>query len=138
MEQEHKAAGDDRLFPLGQVQILNWLLLTAMAVAAWGLFSRRCAIGLLAGGVVANVSFVVLRRDLSRIFRGSLQVAKARYFFSYGIRFAVLAVILYGLIRHGGVHLFGLLVGLSTVVLSIVLVAAGEAKKLYFPMKEAA
>lgn len=125
-------------FPLGRVQLLNWLVLAAMVGGGWVYFSPAFAQSLAVGGVLANGSFIALQRSLQKIMAGPLSVAKLRFFVKYYARLTVLAVILYILVRYWRPDVAGLLVGLSTVVLSILVTAAGELKKIYFTAKEAA
>lgn len=128
---------EDFDFPLLTVQVLNWLLLLVMVVAGWAAVSAFFAKGVLVGGLLANGSFFILKRDLARIMAGPLQIAKVRFFIKYYVRLSVLAVILYFLVRYHAVHVIGMVIGLSTVVLSIGFTAAGLAKKYFLVAKEA-
>lgn len=128
---------EDFDFPLLTVQVLNWLLLLVMVVAGWAAVSAFFAKGVLVGGLLANGSFFILKRDLARIMAGPLQIAKVRFFIKYYVRLSVLAVILYFLVRYHAVHVIGMVIGLSTVVLSIGFTTAGLAKKYFLVAKEA-
>lgn len=128
---------DANEFPLINVQVLNWVLLGGMVLAGWISFSPFFAKGVLAGGVIANISFIFLKKDLARILAGPLQAAKIRFFLKYYARLMVLAVILYLLVRYRVVHVIGLVAGLSTVVLSIGVTTAGLVKRFFFTAKEA-
>lgn len=114
-------------FPLAKVQLFNWLLLAVLTGAAALAYSLKCAEGLLVGGLIANVSFLLLKNDLMKIFQGPVQAVKVRFFIKYYFRLSALAVLLYFLVRYGQLHVFGMLAGLSTVVLSICLVGLGLA-----------
>ena len=109
---------------------LNWLLLAGMAAADF-------AKGLLVGGLLANISFVLLKRDISRVMAGPLNSAKGRFLIKYYIRLTVLALILFFLVKYSSINLVGLMVGLSTVVISIGIMAVGAAKKVALTAKEA-
>ncbi len=109
---------------------LNWLMLLAMTAAGWLFFSPHFAKGLFIGGLIVNVSFSLLRKDLTKALSGPLQSAKVLLLFKYSIRLTVLALILFFLIRYRSVHIIGLLVGLSTVVISIGITVAEAAKKV--------
>ncbi len=116
---------------------LNWLLLLGMT-AAGGLFiSPYFAKGLFIGGLIANISFILLKKDITRVLSGPLNAAKGRFLIKYYIRLAVLAVILFLLVRYSSIHLVGLLVGLSTVVISIGIMVAEAAQKVALTAKEA-
>ena len=124
-------------FSLTKVQVVNWLLLVTVPLAGGLAFSWAMAESLLIGSLIANLSFLFLKNDLTRVMQGSLQAVKIQFFIKYYLRFSALAVLLYFLVRYGRVQVFGLLVGLSTVVLGIVVAAVGQVKAIYFSGKEA-
>lgn len=124
-------------FPLARVELFNWLLLVVLAVAGYMFFTPFFAKGVLGGGLIANLSFVFLKRDLVGIMAGPLKIAKFSFFIKYYARLTVLALILFFLVRHQLVGIIGLLVGLSTVVLSILFTATGLVTKIYFTAREA-
>ncbi|MCF6290831.1 MAG: ATP synthase subunit I [Desulfobacterales bacterium] len=125
-------------FPLSRVEAGNWLLLVGMTMVALLCFTRFFAQGVVVGGLIANLSFIILKRDLFGIMAGPLKIAKLRFFIKYYARLTVLALILFFLVRYELVGVLGLLVGLSTVVLSILCTAAIMATKFYSTSKEAA
>ena len=127
----------DEYFPLQKMGRMNWLLLFGLT-AAGGLFiSPSFAKGLFIGGLIANTSFILLKKDITRVLAGPLNAAKGRFLIKYYIRLTVLALILFFLVRYTSIHLVGLLVGLTTVVLSIGIMVAGAAKKVALTPKEA-
>ena len=125
-------------FSLAKVLALNWLLLAVMTLGGWFFWSPYAARGLLIGGVIANVSFYLLKKDLTKVLSGPLRVAKVRFLIKYYARLTILALVLYYIVRYRSVHIIGLLAGLSTVLLSIGIMVAGAAKKIYSTAKEAA
>ena len=121
-----------------RLKIANWLVL-AVLTGAGGLWQgKEFALGILVGGLVAVINFHLLHQAL----RGMAQRATAgsgieaaitakSYFASRRLlRFFALVLVIYLLVRHGWVNIFGLLVGLSTVVLTLMLVAIIEGIKL--------
>jgi len=116
---------------------LNWLLLLVMTVAGGLIISPYFAKGLFIGGLIANISFILLKKDITRVLAGPLNAAKGRFLIKYYARLTVLALILFFLVRYKSIHLVGLLVGLSTVVISIGIMAAGAAKKVALTTEEA-
>jgi len=122
---------------LKKVQTLNWLVLTAMSVAGLLLFSGQVAKSIFIGGLIVTLSFRFLQRDLTKLLTGPLTAVKGRFFIKYYARFAVVAVVLFFLIRNQAVNTTAMLVGLSTVLVSIIVTTAGEAKKIYLSTKEA-
>ena len=120
-------AGQDE-FLMSRVQVVNWLLLAAMPLAAGFAFSWPMAGGTLIGALIANVSFMLLKNDLKKVLPGPLKAVKLRFFITYYLRLTALAALLYILVRYGHVHVFGLLVGLSAVALGILIAAVSKAK----------
>jgi hypothetical protein len=115
---------------------LNWLLLLVMSAAGWLFFTPHFAKGLFVGGIIANISFSLLRKDLTKALSGPLNSAKARFLLKYYIRLTVLALVLFFLIRYRSIHIIGLMVGLSTVVISIGITVVDAAKKVSLTAKE--
>ena len=134
MSKQHK---EDNDFPLIYVQTLNWMVIGIMTVGSWAVVSSDFAKGVLVGGLLAIVSFMFLKNDLIRILAGPLQSVKARFFLKYYARFSLLALILFFLIRFQLVNVVGLILGLSTVVLSIGITTLGLVKRFFFTAKEA-
>ena len=128
---------NDEYFPLHKMGRLNWLLLLVMTAAGGLILSPNFAKGLFVGGLIANISFILLKKDITRVLAGPLNAAKGRFLIKYYARLTVLALILFFLVRYKSIHLVGLLVGLSTVVISIGIMVAGAAKKVALTAKEA-
>lgn len=121
-------AGD---LSLRLVQVVNWLALAALTISAWVGYSGFVARSVLIGGVIANASFFMLKRDLTRLLGGDLTAAKARFFMRYYVRLGCVVVILFLLVYFRQVHTVGLLVGLSTVLLGIGIAVIGAARRIY-------
>ncbi len=125
-------------FSLRRVETINWLLLLGLCMIGVLIADSFVATSILAGGAIVNISFGWLKRDLISLFSGSLDGVKARFFVRYYFRFVLLVAVLFVLIKSQMVHVFGLLAGLSTVMLGIILTLVLETKKIYFNnMKEA-
>lgn len=127
----------DEYFPLQKMGHLNWILLLIMTLVSGLLISPYFAKGLFIGGLIANISFILLKKDITRVLSGPLNAAKGRFLIKYYIRLTVLTLILFFLVRYRSINLVGLLVGLSTVVISIGIMVAGAAKKVALTAKEA-
>jgi hypothetical protein len=121
-----------------QLKIANWLVLAGLILAGYLWFGREFALGVLVGGLVVVINFHLLHQAL----RGTLERAlaagseetkgRAKAFFAARqlLRFFALLAIIFLLVSNGWVNIFGLLVGLSTVVLTLILAAIGEVIKL--------
>jgi hypothetical protein len=126
----------DEALPLRRIQLWNWILLVLLAGGSLAWFGTSVAKGVLVGGLLANSSFWLLRRDLSRLLAGELAAVKVRFFLKYYARLTLLAVLLFILIKYDLLNIPGLLAGLSVVFLSIAGVAVSAAIKT-FKIREA-
>ena len=121
-----------------RLKIANWLVLAVLVVAGFIWQGQEFALGILVGGLVAVINFHLLHQALKgmleRVAAGSPEEAKgpAKAFFAARqlLRFFALLVIIFLLVGYGWVNIFGLVVGLSTVVLTLMLAAIIEVIKL--------
>lgn len=121
-----------------RLKIANWLVLAVLVVAGFFWQGRDFALGVLTGGLVVVLNFHLLHQALKgmleRAATGSPEEAKgrARAFFAARqfLRFFVLLLVIYLLVGHGWVNIFGLLLGLSTVVVTLMLAAVIEVIRL--------
>lgn len=119
------------------LKIANLVVLALLVAAAFLWQGWEFALGVLVGGLVAVINFHLLHRTLKgtleRVGANPEEVkGQAQAFFAARqlLRFAALVVIIYLLVRHGWVNIFGLLVGLSTVVITLILAGINELLKL--------
>ncbi len=119
------------------LKIANWSVMAVMVLGAFLWLGREFALGVLVGGLVAVINFHLLHQALRGTFgqlannpeEGAGQ-AKAWFAFRQLLRFFVLLAIIFLLVGQGWVNIFGLLLGLSTVVLTLMLAALYETIKL--------
>ena len=129
-------------FPLHRVEIANWIVAVSLTLIAALTYPQLIAKSVLIGGILANVSFLFMKKDLIHFLQGKLlhsgreKLAKLQFYLKYYGRLAALAAILYLLVRSETVHPIGLLVGLSTVTLSILITVTTVMKRIYFTAKE--
>ena len=96
------------------------LLLSVIFGAALALLiSPRFGISLLAGGMLATANFLWLRRGLEAALQMQPRNASRFAILRYLLRLAIMALLLYFLIVRLGADIFGLLLGLSVLVLNI-------------------
>jgi hypothetical protein len=114
---------------LRMVQLFSWVVLGILLGLAGVFFGPLMVRAVLVGGLLANLSFWLLKRDLSRLLQGELVAVKPRFFIKYYARLVLITVILFLVIRYNVVHVIGLLAGLSTVFVSIAVVAIDSARK---------
>lgn len=118
---------------LKRLEQFNWVLLALLASGSFVFFSRKFALGVLAGGILAVANYYLVKRSLRRALDPERQ-GKTRllYLLKYGLRFAALGLIIALLLIKGWVSPLGMLLGLSIIVLGIALVGVVEARKLFF------
>ncbi|HYA12978.1 MAG TPA: ATP synthase subunit I [Syntrophales bacterium] len=114
-----------------KLEIANWIILGILFLLSFIFMPYRFAFGMLLGGFISVVNFYWLGRDLRKAFSRLSERSNSSIMFKYYIRFAVTAVALYFIISGDLVDVIGLLIGLSTVVISIVFttIVAAYSKK---------
>jgi hypothetical protein len=111
---------------LSRASIALTILLTLIA----SLFaSPRFSVGILAGGLLAVVNFYWLRNTLQRALL--LQASEAPRFavLRYLIRLALLSAVIFALVAFAHVDVFGLLIGLSVLVVNIIALSIYQSLK---------
>ncbi len=98
-------------------------LVVVFTIAGWILVSGRFAYSVAAGGCLALLNFIWLRSALLKILQMPAEKAFQASNVRYILRLAALAFILWLLIVKAGLNIFGLLLGLSVLVISIVLLS---------------
>ncbi len=119
------------------LKIANWIVLAVLVLAGFCWRGGEFALGVLVGGLVVVINFHLLHYAL----KGTLGMmahnpqedsSRAKAFFAARqlLRFFALLAIIFLLVGQGWVNIFGLLVGLSTVVVTLMLAALNEMIKL--------
>jgi hypothetical protein len=118
---------------LKRIEQFVWVLLALLATGSFVFFSRKFALGVLVGGILAIANFYLMKWSLLKALDPQRE-GKTRfvYLFKYYLRFAVLGLTLALLVIKGWVSPFGMLLGLSIIVLGIALVGVEQARKLFF------
>jgi len=116
-----------------KVELFNWVLLALLTSSSFVFFSREFGFGVLVGGILAIANFYLMKRSLFRALDPQRK-GKTRFFYllKYYLRFAALGLIIALLLIKGWVSPFGMLLGLSIIVLGIALVGIVEARKFFF------
>ena len=118
------------------LKIANWVVLGLLVAAGYLGGGREFALGVLVGGLLVVFNFHLLHRFL----KGTLEKAQidpenqgqvpAFFVAKQLLRFFGLVALVYLLISHGWVNVIGLVVGLSTVVLTLTLLGINEIIKI--------
>ena len=106
-----------------KLELINWVVLGTFVLISFALLPFRFTLGVLLGGFISIVNYHWLNRDLTKVFKTLGDGAKTRIMFKYYIRFGVAAVVLFFIVSSNIVDVIGLLVGLSTVLINLVLTA---------------
>lgn len=114
----------------------NWILLFLASAAGFMMAPVDFALGIVFGGLLVTVNFHLLYRTLKNAFRPPHLPSVGAILGKYYIRFIVSGIIIFFLIAKHIVDPFGLFIGLSVVVASIMAATMRECSKLIF--KEAA
>jgi hypothetical protein len=104
---------------------LNWVVLLILSLFGYFVMSPFWTAGVLFGGLVAIANFSVLQHTVRRAFspEGIHPGARLSIVGKYYLRLLALGVVIYVLITRGWIDPVGLVVGLSTVMVSIAGVA---------------
>ncbi len=126
---------------LKRVVGLSWVYLIVLAVGSWVLSSWSFAWAVLAGGMISITSFLVSYRDVMGFFdtvapqsQSAERVKKIKkgFIVKFWLRLFLIGLVLFLLIRFSGINVFGLILGLSTVVFTITFSALGVVWRYYF------
>ncbi|WP_457573442.1 ATP synthase subunit I [Desulfolithobacter sp.] len=144
---EHEEAGTDRktvepgILLLRYIQVFSWLVLIVFVAGGWYLFSWPFARSVLIGGVLANGSFFLLKKDIEQLIhrvamaggdmRSVKRIEKIRFFLKFYARLILLGLLLFVLATKLSINMIGLVLGLSTIMLSVIIVVLSKGRMLY-------
>ena len=132
------------LLSLQKMQVISWTLLAVMTLGSAVLVSLWFAWSVFAGGVVSICSFWVSNKDIMRMIdsvtllsspedrKAQAQKGQKGYVLKFWIRIVIIGIVLLLLIKSKVVNIFGLILGLSTVVFAITFIAMNVARHYFF------
>lgn len=119
------------------LKLANWTILALLVALGYLWQGLQFGLGVLVGGLVVVVNFHWLHHNLKSLLESSSRLpeedrgpSKAFFAGRQILRFFVVLAVLFLLLRQEWVNVFGLVVGLSTTVLTLMLVAVIEVIKL--------
>lgn len=116
-----------------RIEHFNWILFALLTSGGFAFSSPKFALGISVGGVLAIGNFFLMKRNLGRALDTRTGGgSRFLYLLKYCLRFAALGSIIALLLIKGWVSPFGMLLGLSIIVIGIVSVGLNEARKLIF------
>ncbi len=132
---------EDKL-SLKRMLVLSWLYLAILVIGSWVMSSWSFAWGVLVGGVISIASFLVSYREVRRFFEthelqqgqsaGKSKFTKQGLILKFWLRLLLIGLVLFFFIRFSSINVFGLILGLTTVVFTITLSALGVVWGYYF------
>jgi hypothetical protein len=119
------------------LKLANWTILALLVALGYLWQGLQFGLGVLVGGLVVVVNFHWLHHNLKGLLEASSRLpeedrgtAKAFFAGRQILRFFAVLAVLFLSLRQEWVNIFGLVVGLSTTVLTLMLVAVIEVIKL--------
>jgi hypothetical protein len=103
-----------------RLEIANWIILAILFIPSLFFAPTKFYLGVLLGGFISILNFYGMELGLNSLFRNPSGNVKRPTMIKYYIRLALTAVVLYLLIAADTVHVIGLIIGLSVVVISII------------------
>jgi len=104
-----------------RIETVNWIILAVIFVPALIFAPLKFALGILLGGFISIINFYWMDRNLRSIFAKNTGNIKGQVVAKYFIRLGITGVVLFFLIAYKTVDVFGLLIGLSVVIINIIL-----------------
>jgi hypothetical protein len=134
----------DDLLSLKKIQVLSWIYLLVLTVGSWIIRSWSFAWAVLAGGIISILSFLVSHKDVAGFLESmapsqegecdkkEIKKRKLGLILKFWFRIFVIGIVLLLLIRSHMVDVFGLILGLSTVVFTVTFTALSVARHYFF------
>jgi len=123
---------------LSLIMLCSLVTLAVFVAVGWYLYGWMMAQSVLAGGILGNGSFFFLKRDAEQIiarvsvagntYNGVKNMEKVRFFIKFYARLLVIGLLLFALTTKMHVNMIGVAIGLSTVMLSVVVVVLSRGK----------
>lgn len=132
------------LLTLQEMQVISWICLVVLTVGAVVIVSFQFALAVLVGGLISIGSFWVAQTEVMRMINAvtslpSLEDRQAQakqgqkgYLLKFWGRLAIIGVVLLVIIKSQAVNIFGLILGLSTVVLAVTFMSLNVAWHYFF------
>ena len=125
----------EELISLQKMQVAGWVYLLILTLGSWLFVSWSFAWAVLAGGIISILSFTVSQRDIVGFFetiaqnqdeqtdQKKVKKSKTGFILKFWFRIGVIGVVLLLLSKGGKANVFGLILGLSTVVFTVTITA---------------
>ena len=104
-----------------KIELTSWTVLGIFLILGSVFASASFTLGILTGGLISTLNFHALCRGLQKVFR-QLEIGKfgnSPVMLWYLLRLFITGLVLYLVLAKTPADIFGLVIGLSTVVISI-------------------
>lgn len=119
-------------FAVRRIKIFSLVLLLLLTACCWVFFSWYFARSVLVGGVLVNISFWILQRDIQRLlskvsesenrYASVIRTQKTQFMLKFFARLVVLFLLFAVLASRMTIDVIGLTLGLTTVLFSVVII----------------
>jgi len=127
---------------LKSIQFFSLLMTAVFIFGGWYINSLEFALSVLVGGVLVNGSFLLLKRDTKKILdriaasnagevKSLQRMERIRFIFKFYAKLTILGLLLYAASNRMQLDMIGVALGLSTVMLSVIIVVLGAGRKIY-------
>lgn len=124
------------------IQFFSLFMTAVFTGGGWYINSLDFALSVLVGGILVNGSFCLLKRDAEKILdrvaatcKGEVKsvqrMERIRFIFKFYGKLTVLGLLLYAASSGMQLDMIGVALGLSTVMLSVIIVVLGAGRKIY-------
>ena len=129
---------------LKKMQVISWTTLCFLASGSAVIVSLDFALAVIVGGIISICSFWVSHSDVMKIIsavtvlpsmndrKAQAQQGQRGYLLKFWIRIVIIGIILLIVIKSQVVNIFGLILGLSTVVFAITFISINVAMHYFF------
>ena len=140
---------EEELISLQKMQIVSWFYLLALTLGSWWVMSWSFAWAVMAGGIISIMSFISSHKDVMNFVdsvtpdvadetvadsekKEATKRSKKGFIIRFWLRIIVIGILLLLLIKGANVNVFGLIIGLSTMVFTITFSALSVARRYLF------
>ena len=134
------AKADPNVLLLRYISLFNLVMLVVFVGGSWYLYDWHIAQSILAGSILGSGSFFLLTRDIEQMigrvsnsgdqFKAVKTAEKVRFLIKFYARLVVLGLLLFVLVTKVNINMIALAVGLSTIMLSIIIVFLSKGRKI--------
>jgi len=132
------------LLSLQKMQVVSWMVLVVLTAFSAMFMSLAFAWSVMVGGMISIASFFISNKDILKLIdsvtslsspedrKATAQQGQKGYLLKFWLRIVIIGVVLFVLIKWKLVNIFGLILGLSTVVISIMFISMNVAGRYLF------